>query len=118
MTFAMASGSENLRCFVNRPAILYADYNRTQGSANSCLIGSARRYNKLWVEPERQPFHRMFPTYASNTPCALSSVRFDTPCVKEHCESENAVYPETRFTRTHDSSENTVRPKNGTLRAI
>ena len=116
MTFAMASDSENLRCFVNRPAILYADYNRTQGSANSCLIGSTRRYNKLWVDLERQPFHRTFPTYASNTPCAPSSVRFDTPCVKEHCESENAVYPETRFTRTlfvrkHGSPENTVCPK-------
>lgn len=107
MTFAMASDSENLRCFVNRPAIPYADYNRTQASVNSCLIGSARRYNKLSTDPERQPFQ----THASNTPCAPSSVRHDTPCVKQHGESENAVYPEIRRARTHGSSENTVRPK-------
>ena len=54
-------------------------------------------YNKLWVDPERHTFHRTFATYASNTPCAPSSVRHDTPWVKEDCESENAVYPEIRF---------------------
>ena len=97
MTFAMAFDSENLSCFVNRPAIPHADYNRSQDSANSSLIGLARRYNKIWVDPERYTPQ----SHASNTPCALSSLRHDTRCTKEHCESGNVVYPEIRFVRNH-----------------